>query len=210
MTTTECTPIPTENRQSFFGRLRPFMAPSDLLKVEIAYAMSKFAHRWQTRKELDSDGEPIRYFEHLRSVALNLIDELGIVDPDLIISCLMHDSLEDTQDITEAMLEHLFGKVVVMTVKLVTKTPENKARYYDILVTFGDPKAWIVKGCDRLHNLRTLKGCTPEFRQKQVDETVTKILPIMRRLSQTPGYEGVGQKLYHLIESQLYIVLAQG
>lgn len=207
--TTSTAPTNTENRATFFGRLKPFMAPSDLLKVEIAYAMSKYAHRWQTRKELDADGEPIRYFEHLRATALILIDELGIVDAEQVISCLMHDSLEDTTDITEAMLEHLFGKTVVMVVKFVTKTPENKERYHELLMNYGDPRAWIVKGCDRLSNLRTLKDCSPEFQRKQVYETCTKIIPLMEMLSRTPGYEAVGSRLRTLIWTQVQIVNAE-
>ena len=169
-----------ENRDSFFNRLSPILAPSDLLLIEVAYALSKHAHRWQERKELDAVGRPIRYFEHLRSTALVAIDELGIHDPHTIISCLMHDSLEDTRDISDRMLEHLFGKEVSVTVKLLTKDP--KEGYYERLVKHGNPKVWIVKGCDRLSNLRTLKDCPEEFKAKQYAETRRVIYPLMNLL----------------------------
>lgn len=197
---------PTENRETFFRRLEPIMAPSTVLDIEIAYELCKGAHHWQTRKEVDENGEPIRYFEHLRATALILIDELGIVDPEAILSCLLHDSCEDTENITPRMIERLFGAKVALNVKLLTKTAENKERYYDNLMTYGYPMVWIVKGCDRLSNLRTLDQCSKEFQAKQVHETYGKILPMLRTLTNTAGYTTIGQRLYGLIETQLYIV----
>ena len=168
-----------ENRESFFNRLRPIMAPSDLLKVEVAYALAKHAHRHQERKELDSSGNPIRYFEHLRGTALVAIDELGINDPDIIIACLMHDAIEDTNDISAAMLEHLFGANVARMVLLLTKTEANKDGYFLRLDNYGDPATMVVKGCDRLHNLRSMKDCKPDFIWKQIKETEEHVLPII-------------------------------
>lgn len=104
---TTCT---VENRENFFARLTPFMAPSELRNVEIAYMMAKFGHRAQFRKELDADGNPVRYFEHVRRVALVLLDELHIRDPEMICTALLHDCLEDTKDVTEGIIEHLFGR----------------------------------------------------------------------------------------------------
>ena len=153
---------------------------SDSILVVIC-RFSKHAHRAQTRKELDADGHPIRYFEHLRSTALVLIDDLAIMDHEMIVACLMHDSIEDTRDINDRMLEHLFGSRVSVMVKLLTKEP--KEGYYARLVKHGDWKTWFVKGCDRLSNLRTLKDCSPEFQAKQRKETREVILPLMDLLA---------------------------
>lgn len=197
---------PTENRETFFGRLEPVMAPSEILDCEIAYELCKGAHHWQTRKELDENGEPIRYFEHLRDTTLIPIDELGIVNTETVETCLLHDSCEDTKNITPRMIERLFGSKVALNVKLLTKTAANKDRYYDNLMTYGYPMVWIVKGSDRLSNLRTLDQCSKEFQAKQVHETYAKILPMLRQLTNTAGYTTIGQRLYGLIETQLYIV----
>lgn len=170
----------TENRESFFARLRPIMAPSDILKVEVAYALAKHAHRHQERKELDSSGNPIRYFEHLRGTALNAIDGLGINDPDIIIACLMHDSIEDTADIHPAMLEHLFGSHVAQMVTLLTKTAGEKETYFRRLSNYADAATVIVKGCDRLHNLRSMKDCEIAFIDKQIHETEEWVIPLLR------------------------------
>lgn len=170
-------PFP-ENREAFFGRLRPLLAPSELMKVEIAYALAKHAHRWQERKELDSEGHPIRYFEHLRATALILIDELNIHDPDMIVACLMHDSIEDTMDINTAMLEHIFGPKVARMVTMLTKNP--KEGYYERLRNHADVDTLVVKTCDRISNLRTLGGCEEAFRNKQIRETMEVLYPILR------------------------------
>lgn len=170
----------TETRETFFARLKPILAPSEFLDVEVAYTLAKQAHRWQERKEVDVKGKPIRYFEHLRETALVLIDELGIHDPEMITTCLLHDSLEDTKDIHELMIEHLFGLSVVRMVKILSKVP--KEGYYERLQKFGDSRVWVIKGCDRLANLRTLPKTPPEFQRKQIKETRTIIIPFMNHL----------------------------
>lgn len=170
----------TENRESFFARLTPFMAPSELRNIEIAYMMSKYGHRGQTRKELDGNGDPIRYFEHPRRVAIILMDELSVHDPDMICAALLHDSLEDTKDVTEGILEHLYGANIVKMVKLLSKLP--KEGYYDRLMRFGNPAVWIIKCADRLDNLRSLEQTPVEFQEKQVVETTQKIYPIFIQL----------------------------
>lgn len=170
----------TENRESFFARLRPIMAPSELLRVEVAYALAKLAHRHQERKEVDPSGNPIRYFEHLRGTALNAIDGLGINDPDIIIACLMHDSIEDTADIHPAMLEHLFGSHVAQMVTLLTKAPGEKETYFRRLSNYADAATVIVKGCDRLHNLRSMKDCGISFIDKQITETEEWVIPVIK------------------------------
>ncbi len=59
-----------ENRETFFSRLEPFLVPSQLLNIKLAYTLAKYGHRSQHRKELDINGEPVRYFEHVRRVTL--------------------------------------------------------------------------------------------------------------------------------------------
>jgi (p)ppGpp synthase/HD superfamily hydrolase len=65
-------------------------------------------------------------------------------------------------------------------VKLLTKDP--KEGYYDRLLKHGNPKTWIIKGCDRLSNLRTLKDTSPDFQAKQYAETRKVIYPLLDHL----------------------------
>lgn len=185
-----------ENRETFFARLTPFMPPSELRMVEIAYMMAKYGHRAQVRKDLDLTGTPIRYFEHVRGVALILIDELGIRDWRQIVVALLHDTLEDTKDITPEIIEHVFDATVCQRVKILSKVP--KEGYLERLKTYGDPHIFIVKGADRLHNLRSMKDCTPEFIAKQVEETQMHIQPILRYCE-----DKTVQEVYHKIRSVL-------
>lgn len=168
-----------ENRESFFARLSPFMPPSELRNVEVAYMMAKFAHRAQKRNETDQNGDQVRYFEHLRRVAIVLIDECEVRDWRIICAALLHDSLEDTRDITPEIIEHLFDARVCQIVKLLSKCP--KEGYLDRLQKYGDDEVIMIKGADRLDNMRSLGQATPEFVKKQVIETREKMMPIFRQ-----------------------------
>ncbi len=172
-----------EDRKAFFGRLRPFLPPSALHKIELAYYLAKYGHRWQTRRELGPDGEPLRYFEHLRGTALILIDEVGLIDPDLIVACLCHDALEDTRDLTPELMEHCFGPEVAGIVRLLSKKPK---RGYVGRLMLGGWRPLLVKACDRLNNLRSLDlpEIKPGFRAKQVRETRHKYFPVFDRLAE--------------------------
>lgn len=177
-----------ENRQAFFNRLEPFLAPSDLLDVQLAYTLAKFGHRSQQRKELGPDGKPVRYFEHVRRVTLVLIDEVKIVDPMMVISGLLHDCPEDTRDVTPPIIEHCFGSDVTRIVKVLSKTPPEG--YLDRFRMSTDWRPFVLKGCDRLDNVRTLPGTAVPFRTKQVAETRDKYYPLLHLMLQLvpPAY----------------------
>lgn len=171
----------SENHKSFFDRL-VFFPFEDRLDVELAYVLQKYWFRAKYRKELDKDGNYIRYFEHLRRVALILIDELKIVDPKLIIAGLCHDALEDTRDADHAaaQIEKRFGKDIIWIVKLLSKVPEEG--YLERLFAFADWRVLLLKACDRLDNLRSLKAGSINFQKKQIEETRTKYYPIFDKL----------------------------
>lgn len=167
------------NREEFFLKLRPALAPSDVRDIELAYTLAKFSHRAQTRKELGPDGEPLRYFEHVRRVALVLIDEVKYLDPSTIIAALLHDGIEDTRDLTPEMIEHTFGPTAARVVMLLSKNPKDG--YLERLANSGSFRAFVIKGCDRLDNLRSLPP-DPVFRQKQITETREKFYPLFDRM----------------------------
>ena len=170
----------TENKHTFFARIEPIFSPSDVLDVKLAYCLAKFGHRAQVRKELIA-GKPSRYFEHVRRVAINMMDMMKIMEKEVIISCLCHDVLEDT-DLSAELLEHCFGNQVITMVKILSKVP--KEGYIDRLNACHNWKVLAIKACDRLDNLRSLMipGTTLEFRQRQIKETEEKYLPIFDKL----------------------------
>lgn len=166
-----------ENKHTFQDRVQPYLPPSEQLDVKLAYCLAKFGHRAQTRKEL-TDGKPTRYFEHVRRAAIILMDQMHIHDRDMIIAALLHDSLEDTADLSAELLEHCFGPVVTGMVRLLSKLP--KEGYHERLNNCKNWKVLALKMCDRLDNLRSLMvpGTTLEFQKRQIKETKEVYLPL--------------------------------
>jgi (p)ppGpp synthase/HD superfamily hydrolase len=171
-----------ENKETFQTRLQPYFSPSEQLDIKLAYTLAKFGHRAQFRKELNEDGTHTRYFEHVRRVSIILMDEMKIMNRDMIITALLHDSLEDTQDLTPELLEHCFGSDVVRMIKILSKVP--KEGYIERLAQAGDWKVLAIKACDRLDNLRSLMvvGNTLEFQKKQIKETKEKYFTLFDKL----------------------------
>ena len=174
-----------ENKETFQARLQPYFSPSDQLDIKLAYTLAKFGHRAQLRKELNEDGTHTRYFEHVRRVSLVLMDEMKNMNRDMIITALLHDSIEDTKDLTPELLEHCFGTDVVSMIKLLSKTP--KEGYIERLENCHNWKVLALKACDRLDNLRSLMipGTTLEFKKRQIEETKYKYFPLFDELIHT-------------------------
>jgi (p)ppGpp synthase/HD superfamily hydrolase len=196
-----------ENRESFFARLRqpPFssvLTARDLVLIEAMYVLAKYGHRGQFRKAPPGQ-QPERYFEHPRAVALILIDELQLAVALAIMLGLGHDCDEDSTQIVWEMLEALFGEDLARRARLLSKRGKDKAAYVTLLMEYGDWITLIVKGADRLHNLRTLPKDDERFCRKQVKETREKYLPLFRHMAEiTPaGHRHRAQKLYDMIEA---------
>lgn len=193
-----------ENRASFFARLEPVLAPSELLKIRLAYYLAKYGHRAQQRKEI-VNGEKLRYFEHLRRSALVLIDTLHCHDWELICALLLHDSLEDTEELTVELIELTFGPRVARIVRSVSKIPREG---YLKRLMLAPADTIIVKACDRLDNVRSLvvDGTTEEFVQKQIKETRTRYIPLFRKvIAHGPSlYVGMAEVLIREIETSLH------
>lgn len=167
-----------ENRDSFFARLRAaaLFSDEDIARVEMAYDLSKYAHRAQERK----DGE--RYFEHPRRVAIALLDRLEICDTATVIAGLLHDGYEDaSQYVTPAKVRILGGLEADRHVRLLSKVPEKKG-FVERLWRHGDWKVICVKLCDRDDNMRSIDAGTEEFQRKQTIETRDVYLPLFRHL----------------------------
>lgn len=173
------------NRSEFMAKVHRAMRSSRAEEVELAYLMSKKFHEGQFRKELGGDGKPLRYFEHLRRTALILLDA-GLTDPELIITALLHDSIEDSDEVVliSRLIESQFGTTVSDWVLALTKTVSGKEEYIDQLFeemnSGKSPDFVIVKAADRLDNLRSLPE-DPAFRNKQISETKEKYIPLFEQ-----------------------------
>ena len=174
-----------ENRASFFKRLVLKITPADMKELESAYEFAKYGHRTQVR----DSGE--RYFEHPRAVALILIDELRITDVGMLIAAFLHDILEDAYLLTPDRMRNSFvrhGERVASLVSGVTKPKKNDPRFktekqrnkfYKEQVKQASLEVKLLKLVDRLHNTRTLGGCSLEKQKRKIEETRRDYFPLI-------------------------------
>ncbi|MFZ1075311.1 MAG: HD domain-containing protein [Minisyncoccia bacterium] len=157
--------------------LAPFalLDPADFERIRYAYIVSKHGHAQQTR----DDGS--RYFDHPKSATWIYTYELNGRDPDVAITILLHDIEENADLMSPYRIALNFGKEIALYVVALTKLPRGKEtteKYLGRIVAAG-PIAILAKLCDRLHNLRTLYGCTEQKRSDQLEETMAFHLPIL-------------------------------
>jgi (p)ppGpp synthase/HD superfamily hydrolase len=152
------------------------------MDINHAYTLAKYVHRAQKRKEIGADGLPMRYFEHPRRVALILMDTVGILDPVILCAALLHDTVEDSEELPPAAIERYWGSEVAALVQILSKVPYEG--YLDRLLRYGDWRALLIKSADRLDNLRSLRvgEVTVEFRDRQIEETRVKYMPLFERM----------------------------
>jgi len=171
-----------ENRASFMRRFILKITPLDAVKLHHAYRMAKYGHRKQLR---DSGA---RYFDHVRSTAIILVDELGILDIDMIIGALLHDMFEDSFLLTLDLLVLIFGERVAHFVTVLSKPKKGDPRfasdserhqYYFAQLAAAGPEVKIIKLADRLHNMRTLSFCAPEKQARKIEETRRVYFPLL-------------------------------
>lgn len=173
-----------ENRESFFRRISRFFPSHDprYKLIEKAYNTAKDAFRGVEREGGD------RYFEHLRAVALILIDYLHVRDANIIAAALLHDIVEDIASWPIERVDLEFGEEIALMVEWVTKPPEagfsskeERNRMYDERLMQAPRDAILIKLADRLHNVITLWSCPPEKRARKIDETRMYYLPLAEK-----------------------------
>ena len=106
------------NRDSFFkivGKWFPY-GSGDFLLIESAYDTGKNAFRKEIR-----EGTGERYFEHLRSVALILMEHMRISDAEVISAALLHDIIEDIEEWNQQRVALKFTVRISELVWWVTK-----------------------------------------------------------------------------------------
>ncbi len=157
----------------------------DIEKIKDAFLFAEKAHAGQFRQS----GEP--YICHPVAVAESAA-ELGL-DTDTICAALLHDTVEDCEDVSLDAIRARFGDDVALIVDGVTKIRtvsvvdkegqhvENVRRM--MLAISKDIRVIIVKLCDRLHNMRTLGGKKNGDKQRDIAlETMYVYAPLAHRL----------------------------
>ncbi|MEZ5952779.1 MAG: bifunctional (p)ppGpp synthetase/guanosine-3',5'-bis(diphosphate) 3'-pyrophosphohydrolase [Hyphomonas sp.] len=158
------------------------------VKSELLGAAYDFAKKHHGEQKRDS-GEA--YYSHPVQVASLLADIK--LDEVTIVAGLLHDVVEDVEEIVIGEIEVRFGADVAELVDGVTKLDklsfdskeaaqaENFQKF--ILATTGDMRVLLVKLADRLHNMRTLRHRKKaESRERTARETMDIYAPLARRV----------------------------
>ena len=166
---------------------------NQLLQQAIEYATKKHAGQ-------QYDGEP--YTKHLRWVA-SVAERFGSTDPEILATCWLHDTVEDTDATVDEIRVH-FGDRVCNLVSLLTDQPgRNRRERHE--KTYGGIKAsadaTFVKLCDRIANVEASVALKdkPSFLsmyQKEWED--------FKRLLRTPGtHDNMWQHLATLLNRAL-------
>jgi guanosine-3',5'-bis(diphosphate) 3'-pyrophosphohydrolase len=139
------------------------------------------AHADQWRRSGDA------YILHPCSVAKILADEMDITHPEILAAALLHDTVEDVEEVTAELVGEKFGSYVQAIVEGCTKVTHvsgdkqtiSKNTHRKIFTGAAlRPEVMLVKLADRLHNLRTLRAMPKAKRQRIADETIDIYAPL--------------------------------
>ena len=179
MTQQECRSL-----EELIQTMTKYHPESDVTMVEKAYQFAEAAHADQKRKS----GEP--YFFHPRTVA-GILASL-MLDAPTIAAGLLHDTVEDCEEVTLEVIEKEFGQEVALLVDGVTKLKrldfttkaEQQAESIRkmILAMSKDIRVVLIKLADRMHNMRTLKSQPPASQKRIAQETLDIYAPLAHRL----------------------------
>ncbi len=170
--------------QELLDKIENYHPNDDMQLVERAYNFACAAHAGQMRKS----GKP--YFTHPFRVAEILADLM--LDATTIAAGLLHDCVEDIEEITVEVIEEHFGQDVALLVDGVTKlsrldfTSKEEQQAESLRKMFlsmaKDIRVVLIKLADRLHNMRTLKFQDPTRQAAIARETLDVYAPLAHRL----------------------------
>ncbi|MEO0606780.1 MAG: RelA/SpoT family protein [Pseudomonadota bacterium] len=176
---------PFLTKEELAGMVLAYQPDADRARLLRAYDFAREKHGDQLRQS----GDP--YYSHPVRVATLLASVR--LDEATIMAGLLHDTVEDCDDVDLALIETEFGADVAELVDGVTKLgqleyqseaskqAENFQKF--ILATVNDIRVLLVKLADRLHNMRTLHFKKKDESRRRVSrETMDLYAPLARRV----------------------------
>ena len=178
--------------ETLMTRVREYLPAERLGVIEDAYRYAEDAHRGQTRMS----GEP--FIEHPLQTAVALADLK--MDAHGLAAALLHDVVEDLDDIALEDIRQRFGEEITQLVDGVTKFTEAEyaasgsvntplaARAQAetirkmLMAMAEDIRVVLIKLADRLHNMRTIEFMSPPKRIEKSQETLDIYAPLAHRL----------------------------
>jgi len=175
--------------QAEFERLlNDYISSNHRRKVERitdAFNYARQAHAGIKRRS----GEP--YIMHPLAVARVVCGEMGLGSTS-ICSALLHDVVEDCEEIEVETIQSKFGDKIAQIVDGLTKisagifgeqASAQAENFRKLLLTMNsDIRVVLIKIADRLHNMRTLGSMMPAKQYKIAGETLYLYAPLAHRL----------------------------
>ena len=176
----------TMAREELLQKFSAKFGPEKGKTMEEAVAFATAVHGAQKRES----GEP--YIIHPLAVAEYLLD-MGM-DAATVIAGVLHDTVEDGQNVTVDEIAKRFSPEVAHLVDGVTKLTRSGQKEYVtkkqeqnenltklFLAIADDVRVVIIKLADRLHNMHTLEYCTREKQVRKAKETLEVYTPLAHR-----------------------------
>lgn len=201
-------------------RVKSYDPAADEDALNRAYVFGMKMHSAQVRES----GEP--YFSHPVSVA-EILTEYRF-DSSVIITALLHDTVEDTPA-SYADIRELFGEDIANLVRGLTKLSKvqlkseatKQAENWQklVLAISEDIRVLVIKLADRLHNMRTLSFCKKnEKRQRIARETMDIYVPLAERIGmqrlkdelEDYAFKELHPEAYESITTRLSFLAEQG
>ncbi|HJD64097.1 MAG TPA: HD domain-containing protein [Rickettsia endosymbiont of Sericostoma sp.] len=160
------------------------VVPVDIDEVKKGIYCAKEYHGSQMRQS----GGP--YYSHPIEVAYMVTEYTALTVPklfrtDMIVTALLHDTIEDTE-LTEEMIAYTFGSKVASQVEDLTRVkPHGKISSAETLNILFQQKKYdvaLIKIFDRIHNLETVGVKSPEKIKKIIEETVIHFVTLSMHL----------------------------
>lgn len=148
--------------------------PVDVLEIKKAIYYARKYHGSQMRQS----GEP--FYSHPIEVAYIISDYLFRTD--VIVTSILHDTIEDTE-LTKETISQEFGAKVANQVMDLTRIRENgikisAAETVERLYKEKKHDVLLIKLFDRLHNMETIGAKSLEKAKKIVEETLISFLAV--------------------------------
>ncbi|WP_341748909.1 HD domain-containing protein [Candidatus Tisiphia endosymbiont of Sialis lutaria] len=155
--------------------------------------------------QMRQSGDP--YYSHPIEVAYMVAEYTALNMPkyyrtDMIITSLLHDTIEDTA-FTEEMIGRVFGEQVASQVVDLTRVKSygkiSAAETMSILYSQNKKDILVIKLFDRIHNMQTIGAKSPDKIKKIVGETAQSFLAVCTYF----GYINLENYLYKLCHNSV-------
>ncbi len=182
------------------GEIRSYNPKTDEELIRRAYAFAEEKHKGQFRQSRAP------FFSHPVAVAQILIEHK--FSDFCVATALLHDTIEDCDDVEYEDIQDNFGETIAELVNAVTKLTKqsrserliefmkavtsdktggdeitrNIQNILSFMVTAADDsRSMVVKLADRLHNMRTISHVNQEHRETKAIETMEIYAPLAER-----------------------------